>query len=131
MGNGQYGDRGLNITVDYVQIGSSNLNAFGPSPGSISTTSIERVGLFAASRTATNLQGFYRRGGKTASVFSSTTVTSTPLTGNVRIGAENPTGWSGQRGAAAFISLGDGLTQSEIDTYYTIILAYQTALGRA
>ena len=131
MGNGQFGDRGLNITVDYVQGGSSNLNAFGPSPGSISTTSIERVGLFAASRTATNLQGFYRRGGKTASVFSSTTVTSTPLTGNVKIGAEGPSGWGGQRGAAAFISLGDGLTQTDIDNYYTIILAYQTALGRA
>lgn len=131
MGNTRYAQRGLGITVSYAGGNTSPMCAYNGSEvnlgGGTYPNSIK--GLFVASRLDTNIFYAFQRGGRTANTLSTVSPTTNPKTSTVWVGGENGD-WGVNNGAMAFASLGVGLTQGDVDNYYTVVQAYQTALGR-
>jgi hypothetical protein len=134
MGNGRYGDNGLNITVDYAALSQTKFDAFNSGTDFTVTTGpwpAARLGLFVATRTALAQSGYYQRGSRTINASSTNSPSATPSTSNVWIGGESGgSGWGAQNGAMAFASIGDGLTQANVDNFYTAVQRFQTTLGR-
>jgi hypothetical protein len=124
---------GLLITVNYASFGNTYFNAYNPSNTSIansfSTNPNNLNGLFVATRTDTNQSGYYRRGGLTSNT-SNTSSPSTALRNNTVYVLNTNSVWGSGGHAMAFASLGTGLTQTDVDNYYTVVQAYQTTLGR-
>ena len=92
-------------------------------------TATDTRGLFTTTRTATNLIKVFRNSANVAS----NTDTVTTLPGTVLfLGARNDggTGFFWNTYQTAFASIGDGLTDADALNLYTIVQAYQTALGR-
>jgi len=131
MGNTTYQDNGMSLSVEYNGNDGSYFNAYNTSNTRTTTGTIpnRRLGLFVATRTDTNQSGYYQRGGRTLNFSSTSSPTASPKTSTIWVGGENGN-FSTQRGAMAFASLGTGLTQTDVDNYYTVVQAYQTTLGR-
>lgn len=91
-------------------------------------------GLFTLSRTASNSLKYYRNNTLLVSNTSAQTAT-TLSTNNYFIGSQNQGGTPGaltyENKEFAFASIGDGLSDAESSSLYTIVQAYQTTLGRA
>ena len=90
------------------------------------------TGLAAVTRTGQNSSAAYLRG----SVTRTYTSTDSPTPGsinNIWIGKMNTSDWSGATGTTAFgfVSLGTGLTSTDIENLYTVVHAYNTTLNRA
>jgi hypothetical protein len=116
----------LNILYDsntYLAIGSiSSLVAY---------TDTGTTGFYIGSRTAANSLKLYKNGSMVAQSTSSTTnlLSSTSdiaVLGSIYLGNPSET----DQLQSAFYSLGSGLTDGESSTYYTIVQAFQTSLGR-
>ena len=90
------------------------------------------IGFYVANRTSANNFNAWKNGARSA--FTTTTPASkTPPNRKYFLGAYNnnntgPANFSTKQ--CAFASIGSGLTDSDIATYYTIVEAYQTTLGR-
>lgn len=89
------------------------------------------TGFYIANRTSTSLVNGWKNGTKLAEN-GTTAPSTTPPSATTYIGAWNSNGtavfFSSRQ--CAFASIGSGLTDSDIATYYTIVEAYQTTLGR-
>jgi hypothetical protein len=132
IGNTAYGSQGMGIMVNDRDFKWSVFNAYNDSTYTYSTgpnTYDSIKGLFVATRVDTNQSGYYQRGGRTLNIDSTSAPTSSPRTQTIYLGAENGNAGAA-RSAMAFASLGTGLTQTDVDNYYTVVQAYQTALGR-
>ena len=93
-----------------------------------SYTATDSRGLFTVSRTATNAQNVLRNSTQVAT--SSVTITNIPNK-FLYIGARHDTTPAGYNlYEAAFASFGNGLSNSEIATLYTIVQSFQTSLSR-
>ena len=93
------------------------------------TAQASSLGLFSVSRTASNAYARYKNG--TSYLSASTASTSKP-NNTIYIGARNQNGTAAQYTTyqCAFSAVADGLTAGEMTTFYNIIQAYQTTLGR-
>jgi hypothetical protein len=95
------------------------------------TTTTNSAGFWCGSKTSTS-QRFATRNGVLNSVVTTTTDASLGAAFNLTIGARNNsnsyTSYTSKE--IAFISIGQGLTQEEHATLYTIVQNFQTTLGR-
>jgi hypothetical protein len=115
--------------IEIRTIGVTYMQCNGPSDKVIQFNDTNSLGFYVVNRTASSLANGWKNGVKSA------TTTETSLTPNARnywLGALNnnltPQFFSTKQ--CAFASIGSGLTDSEVATYYTIVEAYQTTLGR-
>jgi hypothetical protein len=133
MGNSRYTDNGLSLVVDYVEFGQTKFNAYSPTSVTVSTGTWPnaRLGLFVAARTDVSQSGYYQRGSRTINSTSTIGATATPNSSNIWLGGESGgAGWGARNSAMAFATIGDGLSQSDVDNYYTAVQRFQTTLGR-
>jgi len=132
IGNTQNVNNGMGLTISYQGGVNSYFNAYNTPLTSIGggTWPASIKGLFVATRTSTNESGYYQRGGRTINNTNTSSPSVSPRTSTIWLGGENGFGFGQENGAAAFASLGTGLTQTDVDNYYTVVQAYQTALGR-
>jgi hypothetical protein len=133
MGSGSIAD-GANSSILYSRFSGDvyygGLNCTSVILGNANTSSI---GFFVASRINTTQHSIYKRG---SSTINSTATNPIGLNPNktIYIGAGNsnitniPANYSDRRYNYSFI--GDGLTQSEVDLYYSRITTFNTALSR-
>ena len=84
------------------------------------------TGFYNPVRTTSTSSVFYRNG---ASVATSAQATSSP-TSQVYLFNRGIAANAASNGRLAFVSFGDGLTAQEARDFYTLVQAYQTALGR-
>jgi hypothetical protein len=132
-GNTQNGGSGMGISIaPSFFSATSYFNAYNTSVTNIGTGTFpdSMKGLFVATRTDTNQSGYYQRGGRTLNNSDTSSPSASPRNTTVWLGGESGFGWGPENGAAAFASLGTGLTQTDVDNYYTVVQAYQVALGR-
>lgn len=97
---------------------------------SVRPGNIQSVGFFNGIRTANNILKLFKNG---TSIGSNTTTATTALsTFSIYLASINSFGTSGPYSTkqVAFSSIGDGLSDTEASTLYTIIQAYQTRLSR-
>jgi hypothetical protein len=106
----------------------SGLNCTAVTPGSANTNS---QGFHAVSRTNSTSYSRYKRGSSTIDVTNTDAIGSN-ANRTIYLGAGQgvtlPENYSNRQIAYSF--LGDGLTQSEIDLYYTAVQNFQTSLSR-
>ena len=95
-----------------------------------SVTNTSSNGFFVGNRTANNVKKHFKNGINLGTI--TTTTTSVLSNYNTYLGALNSNGTTSNYSTkeCAFSSIGDGLTDTEATNYYTIVQAYQTALGR-
>ena len=95
------------------------------------TTTTNSAGFWCGSKTSTS-QRFATRNGVLNSVVTTITDATLGAAFNLTIGARNNsnsyTGYTSKE--IAFVSIGQGLTQEEHATLYTIVQNFQTTLGR-
>jgi hypothetical protein len=86
------------------------------------------TGLYIANRIVPGTVSLFKNNTK---VISATRLAQTPTTYNLYLAAENAAGTAVSRSPReqAFASIGDGLTDTEASNLYTIVQAYQVALG--
>jgi hypothetical protein len=101
----------------------------------ISTTNTDGKGLYTLSRTANNSLKYYKNN-TTLGTTTGINATSTTPNFNVFLFTSGNTynaadGLYTTNKISSFISLGDGLTDTEAANFYTAVQAYQTTLGRA
>jgi len=100
--------------------------------GSVHVASSTSIGFFNNSVISNTSQKIYKAGIQIA--VNANTNTSTPPNGNVFISAVNDIGTSTAIGfnsrQKSFVSIGDGLTDTEAANLYTRVQAYQTELSR-
>ncbi len=98
--------------------------------GRLSDTTTDARGFYIGTATASNSRKLYRNG--SAVLTRSTTVTGTPSNGKVYIGSINPTSGSQLylQGQMAFVSIGQGLTDTDATNYNTAVSTFQSTLGR-
>jgi len=119
------------LFVDNIAFGGNyrgyNINSSGN--GVDSTSHSAMTGYFVSSRESDTKSYLYKNGSLN---YSSTTVTNGTTTTEIYVGARNddgnPNGYSNR--PLGFVSLGDGLTPSEITTLSTIINTWATSIGR-
>jgi len=130
-GNTTFMQNGLGIAVDYASVGQTRFNAYDELPNVVSsgTYPAARLGLFVATRTALAQSGYYQRGNRTVNASSTSSPSASPKTSTIYLGGENGN-WGAENGAMAFASIGDGLTQTNVDDLYTAVQRFQTTLGR-
>jgi hypothetical protein len=85
------------------------------------------LGLFAMTRTAASSSAGYARGGVT--INSTSTKGYNPATGNSPISLNATSGWNGTY-RFGFATLGEALTQTDVDNLYTLVQAFNVTLGR-
>jgi len=85
------------------------------------------LGLFAMTRTAASSSAGYARGGVT--INSTSTKGYNPATGNSPISLNATSGWNSTY-RFGFATLGEALTQTDVDNLYTLIQAFNVTLGR-
>jgi hypothetical protein len=98
--------------------------------GRISDTTLDAMGFYIGSKTASNAQALYRNG---SSILSSTSsVTGTASNGTIHIGSMNPTAGSRLylQGEFAMISIGQGLNSTQAQDLSNIAHAYNSLLNR-
>jgi hypothetical protein len=112
----------------------ANGNGFWYNPGEPTTTQApagtfpsNALGLFAMTRTAASSSAGYARGGVT--INSTSTKGYNPATGNSPILLNSTAGWSGTY-RFGFATLGEALTQTDVDNLYTLVQAFNVTLGR-
>lgn len=98
--------------------------------GRSSDSTTDARGFYIASAIANNDHKLYRNG--TAVLTSTSTATGTPSNASIHIGRINPTAGSALylQGEMALISIGKGLSSSEVTIYNSIVQAYQGKLSR-
>jgi hypothetical protein len=123
---------GTNYPADALFIRENGLGtnasfyAFNESfPNSIINTTTDSTGLFISTRTASNAKKLYRNG---STIGTSTSTSSAQPNASVKIG--NFAGAYYTPKQYAFMSIGDGLTDTEAANLYTAVQAFQTTLGR-
>jgi len=114
----------LEIVAKYAGIYYYSVNAVEISAGSQSTS----TGFFNVSRTASNLQKAYYNG--TVKNTSSNLSTALSLLSLIygALNAVTKAYWSNRQ--TAFLSAGDGLTDTQASNFYTAVQAFQTTLSR-
>jgi hypothetical protein len=127
MGNTNNNQNGMVITVKYVGSDPTYFSAYNASATLVANT--VQNGLYVATRTSTAQSNYYRRGGQTDNVSNTSSPSASPRTANIYLLQSNPAFGSGTK-AMAFATIGLGLTQTDVDNYYTVVQAYQTTLGR-
>jgi hypothetical protein len=100
----------------------------------ISNTNADSHGFYSNSRTSSTSHKAYKNGAQIGS--TNTTVTSgysSMTSARIYIGATSVSGTGINQYSdreCAFATIGDGLTDSEVSTLYTVVQKYQTTLGR-
>jgi hypothetical protein len=123
---------GLNSSTIYSRFTGdvvfSGLNCSAVTPSSANTNS---QGFHAVSRTNSTSYSRYKRGTSTINLTNTDSI-GTNINRNIYLGAGNDaiTAASYSNREIAYSFLGDGLTQSEIDLYYTAVQNFQTSLSR-
>ena len=104
--------------------------AHGTSGGQSSYAFDNTIGYFVGSRVSSTDQRFYKNGVQGGSTQTSSNGTAPNL--NLYLMANNNAGTPANHTSAeiAFVTIGLGLTPTEVANDYTVIQAYQTALGR-
>jgi hypothetical protein len=130
MGNSSTSGNGFYIAIDYNGGGDGTfVNAYNTSYSVLTSSQTTLNGLYVVTRTDTSQSGYYRRGARTTNTSNTSGPTASPSPRTVYVLQTNPT-FGGGNHAMAFASLGTGLTQTDVDNYYTVVQAYQTTLGR-
>ena len=107
-------------TFYFASANASNANYMQVSP--ITT------GFYSPVRTGANTSTLYRNGINTNSPTGTTAPTASPLAATYLF--NRTTLGSGSNGTLSFVSMGDGMTADQSRDFYTLVQAYQTALGR-
>jgi hypothetical protein len=116
---------GTTITLRLISKWSDNTSYYGVNGAEVAGgTTATTLGLFVASRTASNAQKLYKNNSVQNS--SNSVSTGLPIT-NVYLGA-GLTFYSNRE--CAFASIGDGLTDTQASNLYTAVQAFQTTLSR-
>jgi len=132
MGSGIISTGGNSSTIysNYTGTYYGGINCSAVAPGSTNTSSI---GFFVTSRLNTSAYSIYKRGSSTINLTTTDAVGSNPNV-NIYLGAGNNTGGSGaslfSNKQYNFCFIGDGLTQAQVDTYYSILQTFNTSLSR-
>lgn len=130
MGSGTIASGGNSSTI-YANFSGNyygGLNCTVVTPGSTNTSSI---GFFVASRLTTTAYNLYKRGSSTINLTTTDIVGTNPNT-VIYLGAGNNSGTAQSFSSKQFnyCFIGDGLTQAQVDTYYSILQTFNTSLSR-
>lgn len=131
MGSGTISS-GANSSTIYSRFDGDNyysgLNCTTVVPGNTNTSTI---GFFVTSRISSSSYTRYKRGSSTINTTVTDSVGSNPNT-SIFIGAGNSSGSASSYSSKqfTFAFMGDGLTQTEVDNYYTSVLTFNNALSR-
>ena len=133
IGSGSVAD-GNNSSILYARF-SGNVYYGGLNCSSVilGNTNASSIGFFVASRLNTTQHSIYKRGSSTINSTATNAIGTNPNK-TIYIGAGNdnilgtPLNYSDRKYNYSFI--GDGLTQSEVDLYYSRITTFNTALSR-
>jgi hypothetical protein len=106
----------------------SGLNCISVVPGSSNTSS---VGLFVTSRTSSTAYTRHKRGSSTIDATVNENVGTNPNT-TIFLGAGNNSGSAASFSSKefSFCFIGDGLSQSEVDNYWTVLQTFNNSLSR-
>jgi hypothetical protein len=130
MGSGTI-STGANSSTIYATYGTiyySGLNCTSVLPGDANLSSI---GFFVTSRTSSTQYSRYKRGSSTINTTNTNSVGSDPNT-TIYLGAGNNSG-SGSNYSNReydFCFIGDGLTQTQVDNYWTALQTFNSSLSR-
>jgi hypothetical protein len=132
MGSGIISTGGNSTTI-YANFSGNfygGMNCTVVTPGSANTSSI---GFFVTSRLTTSAYNIYKRGSSTINLTTTDNVGSNPNS-NIYLGAGNDSATNQAQSFSNkrynFCFLGDGLTQAQVDTYYSILQTFNTSLSR-
>lgn len=132
MGSGDNIATGNNSSTIYSRYSGdqfySGLNCTVVVPGSVNTSSI---GLFVTSRLTSTEYTRYKRGSSTINATNTDLVGTNPNT-NIYLGAGNGSNTASNFSNKEFdfCFIGDGLTQTEVDNYWTLLQTFNTTLSR-
>jgi len=134
MGSGATVSSGANSSIIYSRFSGdqfySGLNCTSVVPGSSNTSSI---GFFVTSRTTSSTYTRHKRGSSTINTSNTDSIGTNPNK-TIYLGAGNdaftglPRNYSDREFDFAFI--GDGLTQTQVDNYWTALQTFNTSLSR-
>jgi hypothetical protein len=98
--------------------------------GRLTDTTTDARGFYVGSSIASNDRKLYRNG--SAVLTGTSTVTGTPSNAALYLGSINPTAGSQfyLQGEFAFVSVGKGLTSSQVTDFNTLMTTFQTTLSR-
>jgi hypothetical protein len=130
MGSGTIftGANSSTIYSNYETIYYSGLNCTSVAPGNANLSSI---GFFVTSRTSSTQYSRYKRGSSTINTTNTDSVGTNPNT-TIYLGAGNNSG-SGSNYSNReydFCFIGDGLTQTQVDDYWTALQTFNSTLSR-
>ena len=131
MGSGTISS-GANSSTIYARFSGdqfySGLNCISVVPGSSNTSS---VGLFVTSRTSSTAYTRHKRGSSTIDTTVNENVGTNPNT-TIFLGAGNNSGSAASFSSKefSFCFIGDGLSQSEVDNYWTALQTFNNSLSR-
>jgi hypothetical protein len=130
MGSGVI-STGANSSTIYANFSGTyfgGINCVSVTPGAANTSSI---GFFVASRLSPTEYNIYKRGSSTINLTTTNNIGTNPNS-VIYLGAGNSGGtaqsFTSKRYNFSFI--GDGLTQAQVDTYYTLLQTFNTSLSR-
>jgi hypothetical protein len=133
MGSGANISNGANSTTIYANFSGTfygGMNCTVVTPGSVNTSSI---GFFVATRLTTTAYNLYKRGSSTINLTTTDSIGTNPNS-NIYLGAGNDSATNQAQSFSNkrynFCFLGDGLTQAQVDTYYSILQTFNTSLSR-
>jgi hypothetical protein len=114
------------IYANYSGTYYGGINCTVVTPGAANASSI---GLFVTSRLTTSAYSIYKRGSSTINLTTTDAVGTNPnLT--IHLGAGNGGGPSYSSKRYNFCFIGDGLTEAQVDSYWTLLQTFNTSLGR-
>jgi hypothetical protein len=120
-----FGSRGIHFQPN-ADLGSL-VQAYG---GNMSLPAGTTLGFSVVTRTTSLLSAFYhRKPSQTVNLSNSSTFARFEVVFNIRF-LSSFYGSSGQTIGLGFASIGTGLSQTDAENLYTVVQAYQTALGR-
>lgn len=122
---------GANSTTIYSRYNGlyyGGMNCTSVAPG---TTNASSIGFFVTTRITTSAYSIYKRGSSTINLTTTDAIGTNPNT-TIYLGAAhegvNPALPSAK--LYNFCFLGDGLTQTQVDTYYSCLQTFNSSLGR-
>ena len=128
----EIGCRDLSLNTALLEIRTSGITygALNSLATYTSFTDSDSKGMYTLNRTASNVVKIFKN--NIVGVSGTTASTSAPITYPITIGAFNGAGTTQYYSAkqCAFASIGDGLTDAEVTSYYTAVQAYNTTLAR-
>lgn len=101
---------------------------YGATVNRMSAATANSLGLFVGNRTSSTVANTWRNSTKLTT--DSTTRTTSPPSIPMYVGGVNGFGAASNARTYCFATIGDGLTDADVANLYTIIQAYETALGR-